>query len=99
MRWQEKSVSFEELASVPAPNTFINRQRDRTFGIHQEILQRVHDGLLQKDCCSKLLNLVQGNRVQNKVINLKKPALSIKHLTRQSLVEAEGGQGARRTES
>ena len=30
MRWQEKSVSFEELASVPAPNTFINRQRDRT---------------------------------------------------------------------
>lgn len=31
MRWQDKSVPFEELASVPTPNTFINWQRDRTF--------------------------------------------------------------------
>jgi len=30
MHWQGKSVPSEELASVPAPNTFINRQRDRT---------------------------------------------------------------------
>ena len=30
MRWQDKSVPFEELASVPAQNTFINRQRDKT---------------------------------------------------------------------
>ena len=31
MRWQEKSVSFEELSSVTALNKFINRPRDRTF--------------------------------------------------------------------
>jgi hypothetical protein len=31
MRWQEKSVLLEERASVPAQNTFISRQRDRTF--------------------------------------------------------------------
>ena len=30
MRWQDKSVPFEDLASVPAQNTFINRQRDKT---------------------------------------------------------------------
>ena len=27
---EAKSVSLEELASVPAPNTFINEQRERT---------------------------------------------------------------------
>ena len=37
MRWQEKSVSFEELASVPAPNTFINRQRDRIVAVGQAL--------------------------------------------------------------
>ena len=30
MHWQEKSVLFEERASVPARNTFVSRQRDRT---------------------------------------------------------------------
>ena len=30
MHWQDKSVPFEELASVPTQNTFINWQRDRT---------------------------------------------------------------------
>ena len=29
-RWQEKTVPSEELACVPAPNTLISRQRDRT---------------------------------------------------------------------
>ena len=32
MHWQEKSVLFEERASVPARNTFVSRQRDRTLG-------------------------------------------------------------------
>ena len=36
MHWQDKSVPFEELASVPAPNTFINRQRDRTVLLRAE---------------------------------------------------------------
>lgn len=31
MHWQEKSVLFEERASVPARNTFVSRQRDRTL--------------------------------------------------------------------
>ena len=30
MHWQDKSVPSDELAFVPATNTFINRQRDRT---------------------------------------------------------------------
>ena len=29
MHWQEKSAQFEKSASIPAPSTFINRQRDR----------------------------------------------------------------------
>lgn len=30
MHWQDKSVPFEELASSPTQNTFIDWQRDRT---------------------------------------------------------------------
>jgi len=31
MRWQDESVPLEERAFVPAPNTFISQQRDRTL--------------------------------------------------------------------
>ena len=43
MHWQEKSVTFEELASIPTQNTFVNWQRDRTVG-REGLLQRCFKG-------------------------------------------------------
>lgn len=43
MHWPAKSVPFEELASVPTPNTFINWQRDRTARSAVVTAANVHD--------------------------------------------------------
>lgn len=43
MHWQDKSVPFDEMASGPTPNTFINRQRDRTVNGEVGLLRQIVD--------------------------------------------------------
>jgi len=42
MHWQGKSVPSEELAFVCPPNTFINRQRDRTQSADEDSVANLY---------------------------------------------------------
>ena len=72
MHWQGKSAQFEKSASIPAPSTFINRQRDR---IHPG---RASSILLQNlKVAPKQVEVDLGFR--GKEVDLANPELEIIH--------------------